>query len=104
MSQTFDTDRDGLVLEFDYFYDFGALSESEDPARIYVEYRPSSGVPFAESTDPSGCFESILGVDNVTIVPVPPALLLGGLGFGFAGGLLSRFRGNRRSVQEVIRP
>lgn len=42
-------------------------------------------------------FESILGVDNVNVVPLPPALLLGGLGLGFAGGLLGRFHGRRTS-------
>jgi hypothetical protein len=48
-------------------------------------------------TDFDGKFESILGVDNVSVVPLPPALLLGGLGLGFAGSLLSRFRRNRAS-------
>jgi hypothetical protein len=37
-------------------------------------------------------FESILGVDNVSVVPLPGALLLGALGLGSAGSLLRRLR------------
>ncbi len=42
-------------------------------------------------------YESILGVDNVSVVPVPGALLLGALGLGSAGGLLRRLRRGTRS-------
>lgn len=133
LSQTFATNRDGLVLTFDYFYDFGDVAPYYDPAEIYIKNAsgnkffdmtindPSMGtglgsdenidwttvsvvLPTAgtytlgfEISDPSGSFESILGVDNAAVVPLPPALLLGGLGLGFAGGLLGRFRRSRGS-------
>jgi hypothetical protein len=139
MSQRFDTDRDGLVLRFDYFYDFGDIwpmpgvydRSTCDPARIFVadsssqvffqmtindpdestqlgedvniDWTPVSvslptagtytlGFEITSLGDGALGFESILGVDNVNVVPLPPALLLGGLGLGFAGSLLSRFR------------
>ena len=50
-----------------------------------------------EINDPAGAFESILGVDDVRVVPLPSALLLGGLGLSFAGSLIGRLRGRRTS-------
>ncbi len=45
--------------------------------------------------DPSGMFESILGVDDVSVVPLPSALVLGSLGLGVAGSLVGRFQRRR---------
>ena len=42
-----------------------------------------------------GSFESILGVDNVSVVPLPSALVLGSLGLGVAGSLVGRFQRRR---------
>jgi hypothetical protein len=125
MFQTFTTTQDGLVLSFDYFYDFGDIALFPDPAFIWVD--DSTGVFFLQKwinsageladdanidwthetvtlgaageyrlgfqiMDSTGLFESILGVDNVSVVPLPGALLLGALGLGAAGGLLRRLR------------
>jgi hypothetical protein len=43
-----------------------------------------------EINDSIGVFESILGVDNVQVVPVPGAVLLGAIGLGFANWRLRR--------------
>lgn len=45
-----------------------------------------------EISDPSFAFESILGVDNVQVVPVPGAFLLGAIGLGFTNWRLRRRR------------
>ena len=45
-----------------------------------------------EIMDSIGAFESILGVDNVQVVPVPGAVLLGAIGLGFANWRLRRRR------------
>ena len=118
----------GLVLEFDYFYDFGDITPFEDPAWIYVTdslgnpifdmtindpfmstglgddenidwTTVSVGLPTAgtytlgfEINDSIGVFESILGVDDVQVVPVPGAFLLGAIGLGFANWRLRRRR------------
>ena len=45
-----------------------------------------------EINDSIGVFESILGVDNVQVVPVPGAVLLGAIGLGFANWRMRRRR------------
>ncbi len=63
----------------------------------------SYGLPVAgtytlqfRTVDGPGCFsESILGVDNVSVVPLPSALVLGSLGLGVAGSLVGRFQRRR---------
>jgi hypothetical protein len=44
-----------------------------------------------EIQDSIGVYESILGVDNVQVVPVPAAVLLGVLGMGMAGLKLRKY-------------
>ncbi|MHC4351496.1 MAG: hypothetical protein ACYTE3_08835 [Planctomycetota bacterium] len=56
---------------------------------------PSAGtytLQFAMWGHPLGGFESILGVDNVQVVPVPGAVLLGAIGLGFANWRMRRRR------------
>ncbi len=43
-----------------------------------------------EIQDPSFAFESILGVDNVSVVPLPSALLLSSIGLGYASWRLRK--------------
>jgi len=45
-----------------------------------------------EIMDSIGVFESILGVDNVRVVPVPGAFLLGAIGLGYANCRLRKRR------------
>ena len=43
-----------------------------------------------EINDSIGAFESILGVDNVMLTPIPNALLLGSIGLGYASWRLRK--------------
>ncbi len=49
-----------------------------------------------EINDSIGAFESILGVDDVSVVPLPSALVLGSLGLGVAGSLVGKFQRRRK--------
>jgi hypothetical protein len=51
-----------------------------------------------EINDSIGVFESILGVDDVSVVPLPSALVLGSLGLGVAGSLVGKFQ-RRRTLE-----
>jgi len=56
---------------------------------------PSAGtytIEFHMNDHPLGGFESILGVDNMQVVPVPGAFLLGAIGLGFANWRLRKRR------------
>jgi hypothetical protein len=132
LSQTFTANNPAaLVLQFDYFYDFGDyLPGSEDPASISVLDSGGASIWSMTINDPSalpattlapdqnidwttmqvalpspgvytlgfaindsiGIFESILGVDDVQVVPVPGAFLLGAIGLGVANWRLRRRR------------
>lgn len=118
LSQTF-TSNAGLLLQFDYFFDFGdvapyydwslctlswtgssvtlfeyntsghELNDDENIGWTRILYTlPATNTYMLEFTTADGVepgYESILGIDNVQIVPAPGAVLLGMLGLSVAG-------------------
>jgi len=130
MSQTFTTLEDRLLLEFDYFFDFGDWQPNYDTAVATLSLSGGGSVvlfehntlgnelldeenldwnhvvaPLATAGEYTLTFEvedidgglgygleSILGVDNVNVVPIPApaALLLGSIGMGLVALLRRR--------------
>jgi len=121
LSQTF-TANAGLVLQFDYFFDFGDWAPFYDTAMATLTWSSSSVTLFEHNTlgyelldDENigwttisyvlpvtgtyrldfttadgavpGSVESILGIDNVQVIPAPGAVLLAVIGLGCAGYL-----------------
>jgi hypothetical protein len=114
LTQTF-TANAGLVLNFDYFFDFGdyapyydtavgTLTWSTGIATLFEHNTPGHELADDENVDWTtisfvlpitgtytldfttadgavpGSYESILGVDNVQVIPAPGAILLGTIG------------------------
>jgi hypothetical protein len=66
--------------------------ENIDWTTVSVPLLPGTYTIGFEINDPTGQYESLLGVDNVQVVPVPGAFLLGAIGLGVANWRLRRRR------------